>query len=95
MIELITMAAPIGNTNAVKGKMFYDKLRKQLTQEPHRLEKIVGQLITQAEMGEAWAVKEIIDRLDGKAVQTNQVENADGSPLLSGIQVMFVKPQDA
>jgi hypothetical protein len=89
------MAAPIGNTNAVKGKMFYDKLRKQLVQEPHRLEKIVGQLITQAEMGEAWAVKEIIDRLDGKAVQTNQVENADGSPLLSGIQVMFVKPQDA
>jgi hypothetical protein len=89
------MAAPIGNTNAVKGKMFYDRLRKTLTQEPHRLEKIVGQLITQAEMGEAWAVKEIIDRLDGKAVQTNQVENTDGSPLLSGIQVMFVKPQDA
>jgi hypothetical protein len=89
------MAAPIGNNNAVKGKMFYDKLRKQLVQEPHRLEKIVGQLITQAEMGEAWAVKEIIDRLDGKAVQTNQVENSDGSPLLSGIQVMFVKPQDA
>jgi hypothetical protein len=89
------MAAPIGNTNAVKGKMFYDRLRKALTQEPHRLEKIVGQLITQAEMGEAWAVKEIIDRLDGKAVQTNQVENADGSPLLAGIQVMFVKPQDA
>jgi hypothetical protein len=55
----------------------------------------VGQLITQAEMGEAWAVKEIIDRLDGKAVQTNQVENSDGTPLLSGIQVMFVKPQDA
>jgi hypothetical protein len=88
------MAAPIGNTNAVKGKMFYDRLRKALTQEPHRLEKIVGQLITQAEMGEAWAVKEIIDRLDGKAVQTNQVENTDGSPLLSGIQVMFVRPDE-
>jgi hypothetical protein len=88
------MAAPIGNTNAVKGKMFYDRLRKALTQEPHRLEKIVGQLITQAEMGEAWAVKEIIDRLDGKAVQTNQVENADGTPLLSGIQVMFVRPDE-
>jgi hypothetical protein len=88
------MAAPIGNTNAVKGKMFYDRLRKALTQEPHRLEKIVGQLITQAEMGEAWAVKEIIDRLDGKAVQTNQVENSDGTPLLSGIQVMFVRPNE-
>jgi hypothetical protein len=40
-------------------------------------------------------VKEVIDRLDGKAVQINQMENTDGTPLLSGIQVMFVKPQDA
>ena len=95
MIELITMAAPIGNSNAVKGKMFYDKLRKVLTQEPQKLENIVKQLINQAEQGEAWAVKEVIDRLDGKAVQINQMENADGTPLLAGIQVMFVKPQDA
>jgi len=88
------MAAPIGNSNAVKGKMFYDKLRKVLTQEPQNLENIVKQLVTQAEQGEAWAVKEVIDRLDGKAVQTNQVENADGTPLLSGIQVMFVRPNE-
>ena len=88
------MAAPIGNANAVKGKMFYDKLRKRLTQEPHRLERIVNELITQAEAGEAWAVKEVIDRLDGKAVQTTEMQNSDGSPILSGIQVMFVKPQD-
>lgn len=88
------MAAPIGNANAVKGKMFYDKLRKRLVQEPHRLERIVNELITQAEAGEAWAVKEVIDRLDGKAVQTTEMQNSDGSPILSGIQVMFVKPQD-
>ena len=88
------MAAPIGNTNAVKGKMFYDKLRKRLTQEPHRLERIVNELITQAEAGEAWAVKEVIDRLDGKAVQTTEMQNSDGTPILSGIQVMFVKPDN-
>ena len=88
------MAAPIGNANAVKGKMFYDKLRKRLTQEPHRLERIVNELITQAEAGEAWAVKEAIDRLDGKAIQTTEMQNSDGSPILSGIQVMFVKPND-
>jgi hypothetical protein len=88
------MAAPIGNTNAVKGKMFYDKLRKRLTQEPHRLERIVNELITQAEQGEAWAVKEVIDRLDGKAVQTTEMQNSDGTPILSGIQVMFVKPDE-
>ena len=88
------MAAPIGNTNAIKGKMFYDKLRKVLVQEPHRLESIVNQLITQAETGEAWAVKEVIDRLDGTAVQTTEMQNSDGTPILSGIQVMFVKPQE-
>jgi hypothetical protein len=86
------MAAPIGNTNAAKGKMFYEKLRKCLVQEPHRLDKIVNQLVTQAELGESWAVKEIIDRLDGKAVQV--LENGDGSPLLSGINVTFVRPAD-
>ena len=88
------MAAPIGNTNAVKGKMFYDRLRRRLTQEPHRLEKIIGVLITQAEAGEPWAVKEVIDRLDGKAVQTTEMQNSDGTPILSGIQVMFVKPDN-
>ena len=88
------MAAPIGNSNAVKGKMFYDKLRKRLTQEPHRLERIVNELITQAEQGESWAVKEVIDRLDGKAVQTTEMQNSDGTPILSGIQVMFVNPQN-
>lgn len=86
------MAAPIGNSNAAKGKMFYDKLRKCLVQHPERLDKIVDQLVMQAELGEAWAVKEIIDRLDGKAVQV--LENGDGSPLLAGINVTFVRPAD-
>jgi hypothetical protein len=72
--------------------MFYDKLRKCLVQHPERLDKIVDQLVMQAELGEAWAVKEIIDRLDGKAVQV--LENGDGSPLLAGINVTFVRPAD-
>ena len=88
------MAAPIGNTNAAKGKMFYDALRKALVQNPQRLPRIVEALLTQAEAGEAWAVKEVIDRLDGKAIQINQMENADGTPLLSGIQVTFIKPPE-
>ena len=88
------MAAPIGNTNAVKGKMFQDALRKALVQNPQRLSKIVESLLTQAELGEAWAVKEVIDRLDGKAIQINQMENADGTPLLNAIQVTFIKPPE-
>ena len=73
--------------------MFKDKLRLILTQEPHRLRAIADTLIKKAEEGEPWAVKEIMDRMDGKAHQAVSVENADGSPLLSGIQVTFIKPE--
>ena len=73
--------------------MFKDKLRLILTQEPHRLRAIADTLVKKAEEGEPWAVKEIMDRMDGKAHQAVSVENADGSPLLSGIQVTFIKPE--
>jgi hypothetical protein len=85
--------AQLGNQNAAKSRMFYDKLRLVLVQEPHRLRKIAEQLVTQAEEGEPWAIKEIIDRVDGKAIQATTIENADGSPLLGGIQVTFIKPE--
>jgi hypothetical protein len=81
----------IGNQNAAKSRLFYDKLRKVLIQEPQRLNVVAESLIASAEAGEAWAIKELIDRVDGKAIQA--VENSDGSPLLSGLQVTFVKAQ--
>jgi hypothetical protein len=82
-----------GNQNAAKSRLFYDKLRLVLVQEPHRLRSIAEQLVSQAEAGEPWAIKEIIDRVDGKAVQATTIENADGTPLLGGIQVTFIKPE--
>ena len=82
-----------GNNNATKNKMFQDRIRKALTQSPERLANIVDKLIEKAEEGDGWAVKEIMDRIDGKAVQANTVENADGTPL-TGIQVVFVKPNE-
>ena len=86
------IGAQVGNQNAAKSRLFYDKLRLVLVQEPHRLRSIAEQLVTQAEAGEPWAIKEIIDRVDGKAVQATTIENADGTPLLGGIQVTFIKP---
>ena len=90
----MSAGAPLGNKNAAKSRMFYDKLRLVLTQEPHRLRQIAEQLVSKAEAGEPWAIKEIMDRMDGKAHQAVSVENADGTPLLSGIQVTFVKPEE-
>lgn len=82
-----------GNQNAAKSRMFYDKLRLVLTQQPERLRKIAEELVTQAENGEPWAIKEIMDRVDGKAIQAQEISGADGAPL-TGIQVSFVMPDE-
>jgi hypothetical protein len=88
------MGAPVGNANASKSRLFYDALRKNLVQNPERVQTVVENLISAAEANEMWAIKELIDRVDGKAIQANTLENADGSPLLSGIQVTFVATND-
>jgi hypothetical protein len=86
--------APLGNQNAKKNKPFLDAMRRALAQNPHRIASIVDKVLEQAENGEAWAVKEIADRLDGKAVQANTFEDAEGNNLLNAIEVRFVKPNE-
>jgi hypothetical protein len=86
--------APLGNNNAAKGKMFYDQLRKIAVQQPEKLREVAEGLFEAARAMEPWAVKELIDRLDGKAVQQTELTGAEGAPLLQGIQVTFVKPNE-
>ena len=71
--------APTGNQNGKKGKLFYDALRVALVQEDRKsLRKITDKLVKAAEEGDAWAVKEIMDRMDGKPVNTTELSNAEG-----------------
>ena len=71
--------APTGNQNGKKGKLFYDALRIALVQEDRKsLRKITDKLVKAAEEGDAWAVKEIMDRMDGKPVNTTELSNAEG-----------------
>ncbi len=81
--------APEGNQNNKKGKMFYDALRKVLIQNPNKLSSIAEGLIEAADAREPWAVKELLDRVDGKAVQFQEITGADGEAL-QGIQVVFL-----
>ena len=83
-----------GNNNATKNKPFYDAIRRALVQNPHKMANIVDKVIEKAEEGEAWAVKEIADRLDGKAHQSTSIEDAEGNSLLQAIEVRFVKPSE-
>ena len=74
--------APIGNQNGKKGKLFFDALRVALVQEDRKkLRKITEKLIEAAENGDAWAVKEIMDRMDGKPVNTTELSGVDGGIL--------------
>lgn len=85
----------MGNDNAKKGKLFYNQLRKVLVQEDQlKLRQIAEKLVEAAQEGEAWAVKEIMDRVDGKAVQANTFEDAEGNNILNAIEVRFVKPSE-
>lgn len=62
------MGPPLGNSNAAKGKKFRQALNKALREDPQRLFRIAKKLLVEAEGGAPWAVTEVINRLDGKAV---------------------------
>jgi hypothetical protein len=71
-----------GNQNAKKGKLFYNELRKALVQQDQiNLRRIADKLVEKAIDGEPWAVKEIMDRVDGKAIQATEISGADGDDL--------------
>lgn len=69
-----------GNNNATKNKPWIKALNRAIAQgNPDRLRNIAEKLLTEAEAGESWAIKEVGDRLDGKAAQSIHatVENID------------------
>ena len=86
------MGAPVGNQNAVKGKQFYDALRRALAQNDwERLRKAAEVLADKAAAGEPWAIAELANRLDGKPAQQTILTGEDGGPV--GIQVISGVPR--
>ena len=88
------VGAPLGNNNHKKGKPFQDALRRAIAQNPQNIRNIGDKVLDQAEEGEAWAVKEIADRLDGKAIQANTFEDSEGNNVITSLEVRFVKPSE-
>jgi hypothetical protein len=89
------VGAPLGNDNHRKGKPFQDALRRAIAQNPQKLRNAADKVLDLAEAGEAWAVKEIADRLDGKSHQSTSLEDADGNSIINAIEVRFVKPSES
>jgi len=61
------MGRPIGSVN--KEKPFNDALRIALRSRPLALRRVADKLLDKAEEGDLGYIRELIDRLDGKAVQ--------------------------
>lgn len=62
------MAAPKGNKNAAKAKVWSDAVRLE-AMKTGKIQKAAQKLVDMAVAGDMAAIKELGDRLEGKAVQ--------------------------
>lgn len=83
-----------GNTHSSKNnRLLNDTLRRRLIQEDAvRANLIVEALLSKAEEGDLTAIKEVFDRIEGKAVAKQEITGADGEALPLSIGISFVKP---
>jgi len=82
-----------GNQNARK-KPFTEQMKRHLLANPKKLEKIIEKMVDEAVEGNLAAAKEIMDRVEGKAVQATEISGPDGTELVKGIGFMFVDGND-
>lgn len=76
------MAFEKGNQLGAKSRMFDGALKRAIAQDDgKRLREAAEKLLSLAASGEAWAIKELADRLDGKAQQNVSVERKNASDL--------------
>jgi hypothetical protein len=79
------MAAPVGNQNAARGKMWKAAIERALDARGAgdrlaALNELAEKLLARAEEGDMSALKELGDRLDGKSVQPI-AGDAEGPPV--------------
>jgi hypothetical protein len=80
------MAAPVGNQNAKKGRLFEQALVREIKQrdlkdgDGETLRKLAASMLDRGLTGDLYAAREVIDRLDGKAAQT--IQGPEGESIL-------------
>ena len=91
--------APVGNQNAAKAKMWRSAIERALDvrgagDRLAALNALADKLLTKAEEGDMSALKELGDRLDGKAAQSVTIGGDADNPLLHRIEEVIVDPAD-
>ena len=89
--------ANIGNKHSSKNnRLWAETLKRAVIQaDAQKLRAIADALIEKAASGDVSAIKELGDRIDGKAVATTELTGVDGSALPISIGINFVKPDDS
>lgn len=83
MQQMAGPGAPVGNKNASKNRPWAEAINRALLAEDGKeLRALAEKLIEQAKEGNIPALKEIGDRVDGKAAQQIDLANADGNPFV-------------
>jgi len=82
------------NYSSKNNRLWAETLRRAVVQsDAERLRQIAEALIDKAASGDVSAIKELGDRLDGKAVATTELTGLDGSDLPLSIGIRFVEPE--
>lgn len=88
------MAAPIGNKNAAKSRLFEQALHRAIAQDDgERIRRTAETLLDKAAEGEIWAVQMLADRLDGKPTQQIVGGGEDGEFVFTKIVREVVDPK--
>ena len=84
-----------GNTNQSKTKPFWRAIDKALAQEDgKRLRAAAEKLLDLAASGEQWAVKELADRMDGKAAQVIAGDVDNPLTVINKVERVIVHAKD-
>jgi hypothetical protein len=94
------MAAPEGNQNAAKGRVWRDAINRALAQRHPQgrqaaLQALAEKLLTACEEGDLVALKELGDRVEGKAIQAVEVAGSEGGAIEQNLTVTFVSAATA
>lgn len=91
------MAAPLGNRNAAKAKIWEQAIKRALARASGEsidsgLDRAADKLIEAAFSGEQWALKEVGDRIDGKPAQAMTLSGNEDAPLVVNSLIRLVRP---
>lgn len=77
--------APVGNRNGAKNKPWEAALTRHALQNPEKLARLAEKIFAMALDGDVQAMKELGDRLDGKALQRAEITGDNGASIFPDV----------